>query len=152
MVLIMLSKVYNKKICLFAIMILLLWGTVSGSASVSEFTDAVYSQQERYVNQSVPSITPINKHFPTQDYLCARYSSTQETVSAARNRSVKSLSSTARHITVGLLYSRFFVTSFAVLGQLSYQQIPAFCPCSIIITNYIHQKDGRKSESLFTQP
>lgn len=145
MVFIMLSKDFNKKLCLFSMMILLLWGTVSGAVSASEMTDTVCSQQNSYVNHSVSSITPINKHFPTQDYLCARYSSTQETVSAARNRSVRSLARTARHMTVGLLYSGFFATSFAVLGQLSYQHIPAFCPCGIIITNYIHQKDGRKS-------
>ena len=148
----MLSKDCNKKLCLFSIMILLLWGTVSGAASASEITDSVYSRQICYVNHSTSSITPINKHFPTQDYLYSRHSNTQETVSAARNRSVRSLSRTARHITVGLLYRVFFVSYFAVLGQLSYQQIPAVYPCSIIITNYIHQKDGRKSQFLFNLP
>ncbi|MDE7177319.1 MAG: hypothetical protein K2O59_05830 [Lachnospiraceae bacterium] len=148
----MLSKDFNKKLCLFSIMILLLWGTVSGAASASEITDSVYNRQNSYVNRSVSTITPINKPFPTQDYLCARYSSTQEAVSAARNRGVRSPACTARHITVGFLYSGAFAASFSVLGQLSYQQIPAFFPCGIIITNYIHQKDGRKSQFLFTQP
>lgn len=152
MVFIMLSKDFNKKLCLFSIMILLLCGTVSGASSASEITDSVCSRQNSYVNHLGSSITPINKHFPTQNYLNARYSSAQETVSTVRNRSVRSQSRTARHITVGLLYSGFSVASFAVLGWLSYQQIPSFCPCGIIITNYIHQKDGRKSESLFTQP
>lgn len=148
----MLSIKFNKKLCLFSIMILLLWGTVSGAASASEITDSVCSQQYSYAKHSVSTITPISKPFPTQDYLCSRYSSTQETVSVVRNRSVRSSARTARHITVGLLYRGSFAASFSVLGQLSYLQIPTFCLCGIIIINYIHQKDGRKSWFLFTQP
>lgn len=34
----MLQKPYQQKICLFYILILLLWGTVSSSASASEMT------------------------------------------------------------------------------------------------------------------
>lgn len=145
MVVIMLSKNCNQKLCLFSILVLLLWGTVSGAASASEITDSVCSQQRTYVNHLTSSITPSGKHIPTQEYLSTQYSGTQETVSAARSRSVRLLSRTVRHITAGLFYGGFSVASFAVSGQLSYQQIPAFCPYSIIITNYIHQKDGRKS-------
>lgn len=141
----MLSKGCNKKLCLFSILVLLLWGTFSGVSSTSEITDFVCGQQYSYVNHSTFAITPAGKHIPLQEYLSDQYSSTQETVSAARSRSVRLLSRTVRHITAELFYGGFFAASFAVLGQLSYQQVPTFCPCSIIITNYIHQKDGRKS-------
>lgn len=151
MVIIMLSKDCNKKLYLFSILVLLLWSTFSGVSSTSEITDFVCSQQYSYVNRSVSSITPAAKHIPIQEYLSNQYSGTQETVSVARNRSVRLLSRTVRHITAGLFYGGFCAASFAVLGQLSYQQVPTFCLCGIIITNYIHQKDGRKSRFLFTQ-
>lgn len=145
MVAIMHSKNCNQKLCLFSILVLLLWGTFSGVSSTSETTDFVCDQQHSYVNHSVSAITPAGKHIPLQEYLPGQYSGTQETVSAVRSRSVRLLSRTVRHITATLFYGGFFAASFAVLGQLSYQQVPAFCPCGIIITNYIHQKDGRKS-------
>ena len=145
MVAIMLSKNCNQKLCLFSILVLLLWGTFSGVSSTSEITDFVCDQQYSYVNHSVSAITPAGKHIPLQEYLSDQYSGTQETVSAARSRSVRLLSRTVRHITAELFYGGFFAASFAVSGQLSYQQVPTFCPCGIIITNYIHQKDGRKS-------
>lgn len=145
MVVIMLSKNCNQKLCLFSILILLLWGTFSGASSASEITDFVCGQHQNYVNHLTSTITPSGKHIPTQEYLSTQYSGTQETVSAARSRSVRLLYRTIRHITAGLFYGSFSAASFAVLGQLSYQQIPDFCPCSIIITNYIHQKDGQKS-------
>lgn len=148
----MLSKNYNKKLCLFSILVLLLWGTFSGASSASEITDSVCSQQNSYVNYAVSSITPAGRHIPAQEFLSNQYSGTQETVSAARSHSIRLLSRTVRHISAELFYGRFFVASFTVLGQLSYQKIPTFCPRSIIITNYIHKKDGRKSKSLFTQP
>lgn len=141
----MLSKNCNQKLCLFSILILLLWGTFSSASSASEIIDSVCSPQNSYVNHSVSAITPAGRHIPAQEFLSNQYSGTQETVSAARSRSVRLLSRTVRHITAGLFYGGFFAASFAVLGQLSYQQVPTFCPCGIIITNYIHKKDGRKS-------
>lgn len=149
---IMVSKDCNKKLCLFSILILLLWGTVSGVASVSEITDSVCSRQESYVNRLPSAYILSGKHIPTHEFLSARYSGTQETVSASRNRSERPLTRTARHIAAGLLYGGFFAASFAVFGQFSYEQIPAFSPYGIIITKYIHQKDGRKSCFLFTHP
>lgn len=147
----MVTKAYNRKLCLFSILILLFWGMISGAASVSEITESVCCEQENYVNQSTSTITPAGRHIPAQEYLSAWHFGAEETVSATRGRSVRPPARNVRHISAGLFCCGLFAASFAVVGHLSYRQVPSYRSCGSIIINYIHHKDGRKSPFLFTQ-
>lgn len=148
----MFTRTYNRKLCLFSILVLLFWSMVSGAVSVSEITEAVCCEQDSYVNHTSSNITPAGRHIPAQEYLSAWHFGTEESVSATRGRSVKPLTRNVRHISAGLFCSGLLAAAFAVFGQLSYRQIPSYCSYGIIIINYIHHKDGRKSPFLFTQP
>lgn len=141
----MLQKPYQQKICLFYILILLLWGTVSSAASASEMTGMFCGEEECYVNRSPSAITSAGQTFPSQKYLSARDFGGQQTVSAAKGRSNRPLLRSVRnHFTVLCkdvlsFHALFCLESFWGHG------IPSHCSCSIMITNYIHQQDGQKS-------
>ncbi len=139
----MARKTYRKNLCLFYILTLLLWSLCSGASSVSEITDAVCGLQDCYVNYS-SAITSTSKHFPAQKYLSARNSGTVETLSAARNRSAKTLSRTVRQVTAHLFSDSPSAGQYALSGLFLAQKIPSHHLCGIIITNYIHRQDGQK--------
>lgn len=139
----MAQKTYQKTLCLFYILALLLWSICSGASSVSEITDAVCDAQFCYVNHS-PAIISKARHLPVQKYLTARDSGTSETLSAARNRSIRPLSRSVRQIAAQLFSCRPSANPHALSGLLSAREIPSHNPCGIIITNYIHRQDGQK--------
>ena len=99
--------------------------------------------QDCYVNYS-SAITSTSKHFPAQKYLSARNSGTVETLSAARNRSAKTLSRTVRQVTAHLFSDSPSAGQYALSGLFLAQKIPSHRLCGIIITNYIHRQDGQK--------
>lgn len=138
------QKTYRKTLCLIYILTLFLWGIFSGASSVSEITETVCGAQNCYVNHS-SAITSAARHLPTQEYLSARDSGAPETLSAARNRSVRPMSRTVRQITAHLFSDTLLTTLHAHSGLLMVREIPSYIPCGIIITNYIHLKDGQKS-------
>ena len=88
--------------------------------------------------------TSTSKHFPAQKYLSARNSGTVETLSAARNRSAKTLSRTVRQVTAHLFSDSPSAGQYALSGLFLAQKIPSHRLCGIIITNYIHRQDGQK--------
>lgn len=140
----MAQKTYRKTLCLIYILTLLLWGICSGVSSVSEITETVCGAQEHYVNH-FSAITSAARHLPSQEYLSARDTGAPETLSAARNRSVKPLSRSVRQIASHLFSGSQLSDPHALRGLFSVHEIPSHSPCGIIITNYIHQKDGQKS-------
>lgn len=139
----MARKTYRKNLCLFYILTLLLWSLCSGASSVLEITDVVCGLQNCYVNHS-SAITSTSKHFPAQKYLSARDSGTVETLSAARNRSARTLSRTVRQVTAHLFSGNPSAGQHALSGLFLAQKIPSHRLCGIIITNYIHRQDGQK--------
>lgn len=133
----------NKKVCLFYILILLLWGTVSSTTSISELTDTVCDLQDCYVNHS-SAITPLGNTFPSQEYLSARNLGAQETVSVVRGRSIRPLTRSVRNL-AAILCSGTLLSGIAVFSRhFSGQEILSHCLCGIVITNYIHDQDGHK--------
>ena len=138
------QKTYRKTLCFIYILTLFLWGICSGVSSVSEITESVCGAQNCYVNHT-SVITSAARHLPAQKYLSARDSSAPETLSAVRNRSVKPLSRSVRQITASLFSDNALAILPACSGLLMAREIPSHNPCSIIITNYIHLKDGQKS-------
>ena len=147
MVIEMLQKTCSKKICLFYILILFLWGAVSSTTSALEMADCLCDAQECYVNHS-STIQPLGKTFPSQAFLSARNFGAQETVSAARGRNIKPLSRSVRNTTAvlftGIVFSGIFVFSVHIVGR----EILSHCLCGMIITNYLHRQDGQKDRSL----
>lgn len=139
----MVLKNSTKKLCLFYILILFLWGTVSATTSASEMADYICSAQERYVNHS-SSIVPLGKTFPSQEYLSLRNTGTQETVSVAKGRNIRPLPRSVRNITALLSFHNLFSNTSVFSGRFTGQEIPSHSFCGIIITNYIHAQDGQK--------
>lgn len=140
----MTKKTYKKTLCLIYILTLFLWGICSGTSSASEITELVCGSHNCYVNHS-SAITSAARHLPSQEYLSARDSGTPETLSAARNRSVRPLSRSVRQIAAHLFPGNLLSNPHAPSGLFSVHEIPSHSPCGIIITNYIHLKDGQKS-------
>lgn len=139
----MLLKKYDRKICLFYILILFLWGTVSAVTSVTESAEFVYDAQKNYVNRP-STITSMSNTFPSQEYLSSRSINAQETVSVTRGRSIRPLSRSIRNITP-LLYTGILFAGIAVfLRHFTGQEILSHCLCGIVITQYIHAQDGQK--------
>lgn len=139
----MARKTYRKNLCLFYILLLLLWNVCSSASSVLETTGAVCGVQDCYVNHS-SAILSTAKHFPAQKYLSARDSGTSETLSAARNRSVRTLSRTVRQIASHLFSGISSVNHYTLSGLFLAREIPSHNSCGIIIANYIHRQDGQK--------
>lgn len=140
----MLLKNYAKKICLFYILVLFLWGIVSSVTPVTEMADFVCGEQECYVNSS-PSITSLGNTFPSQKYLSARYANAQETVSVARGRSIRPLPRSARN-TAAFLYTGVLFAGIIIFSrQFTRREILSHCLCGIVITQYIHAQDGQKN-------
>lgn len=144
------KKTYQKTLCLIYILTLLLWGICSGASSVSEISEVVCGEQECYVNHFAV-ITSAARHLPAQEYLSMRDSSTAETLSAAGTRSTKLLSRSVRQIAAPLFPGSLSSDIPALSGLLLVHEIPSHNPCGIIITDYIHRKDGQKSSSFFTR-
>lgn len=140
----MAQKTCKKTLCLFYILILLLWGICFGASSVSDITETVCGAHGYYVNHS-SAITSSARHLPSQEYLSVRDSGTTETLSAARNRSVRTISRTVRQIASHLSAIHPTTGPHAHSGLLIMRWIPSHNPCGIIITNYIHRQDGQKS-------
>lgn len=139
----MAQKPYRKTRCLIYILSLLLWCICSGASSVSEITGDVCGAENSYVNHS-SAITSTSRHLPTQKYLSARSSGTPVTLSAARNRSIRTLSRSVRQIASCLFSNISSVNKFTLSGLFLTHEIPSHNPCGIIITNYLHRQDGQK--------
>lgn len=139
----MAHKTYQKTLCLFYILTLLLWSVCSGASSVSEITDAVCGRHDYYVNHS-SAITSASRHLPAQKFLSARDSGTVETLSAARKNSARTLSRYVRQITAHLFPGSLSAGQHALSGLFLAQKIPSHRLCGIIIANYIHRQDGQK--------
>lgn len=139
----MARKTYQKTLCLFYILTLLLWSVCSGASSVSEITDAVCGMQGCYVNHS-SAITSTSRHLPAQKYLSARASGTTETLSTARNRSARTLSRAVRHLSAHLFSGSPSANQYALSGLFLTHKIPSHNLCGIIIADYIHRQDGQK--------
>lgn len=138
------QKTYTKKLCIFYILALLLWGACSGASSVSEITETVCGGQNCYVNHSTAMISA-GRHLPAQKYLSARDFGAQETLSTVRNRSVRPLSRSVRQIAACLFPDNLSANHHVLTGLLQAREIPSHSPYGIIIANYIHLKDGQKS-------
>lgn len=138
------QKTYRKTLCFLYILILLLWGVCSGASSIAEITESFCSEPECYVNYSA-AITSAGRHLPAQEYLSVRNSNPSESLSDAGNRSQRHLTRSVRQIATYLYFGDSSEDLHALFGLLSVREIPAHSPCSIIITNYIHHKDGQKS-------
>lgn len=145
----MAQKTYRKTLCFLYILTLLLWGICSGASSVSEIGETVCGEPGCYVNHSA-TITSAARHFPAQEYLSMRHSDSSETLSAAENRGQRLLARSVRQIASYLLCGDSSTGMHALYGLLLAREIPAHSPCGIIITNYMHLKDGQKSSSFFT--
>lgn len=139
----MARKTYQKSLCLFYILLLLLWSVCSGASSVSEITDVVCGVQECYVNHS-SAVTSMSRHLPAQKYLSARDFGSSETLSVSRNRSVRTLSRSVRQISLHLLFNHPSANPRILSGMFLAHRIPLHNPCGIIITDYIHRQDGQK--------
>lgn len=144
------KKAFEKIRCLFYILTLFLWSICSGASSVSEITETVCGAPDCYVNSSA-AITSAGRHLPAQEYLSARDFGAPETLSAARNRSVRPLSRSVRQIVSHLFSDNPLTNLHTPSGLLMVREIPAHNLCGIKITNYIHLKDGQKSWSFFTR-
>lgn len=151
----MAQNTYRKTLCFCYILILLLWGVCIGASSVSEIAGAVCGEQVCYVNHGFAihdsAITSLAKHLPAQEYLSVRDLGTTESLSAAGNRGIKLLSRSVRQIAAHLFPINSSAGIHTFSGLLLAREIPVHNPCGIIITNYIHLKDGQKSASLFTR-
>lgn len=139
----MAQKTYQKTLCLFYILALLLWSVCSGASSVAEIADAVCGAQHCYVNHT-PAIISKARHLPAQKYLSARDSGTSETLSALRSRNIRPLSRSVKQIAAQLFSCSPSANHHALSGLLLTHEIPSHNPCGIIITNYIHRQDGQK--------
>lgn len=147
----MAQKTYRKALCLIYILTLFLWGICSGASSVSEIAETVCSEQDCYVNHSATAvITSAARHLPAQEYLSVRDLGPSETLSAAGHRNTRLLSRSIRQIAAQLLFDDPASGKPALSGLLSAREIPAHSPCGMIITNYLHLKDGQKDSSFFT--
>lgn len=151
----MAQNTYRRTLCFCYILILLLWGVCSGASSVSEIAGAVCGEHTCYVNHSFAihssAITSSAKHLPAQEYLSVRDFGTTESLSAAGSRSTRLLSRSVRQIAAHLFLIDSSVGIRTFSGLLWAREIPVHNPCGIIITNYIHLKDGQKSAFLFTR-
>lgn len=156
----MAQKPYRKTLCFFYILILLLWGVCSGASSVSEVSAALCAGQECYVNHNsvIPHsvnhgsvITSSARHLPAQEYLSVRDLGTTETLAAAGSRSTRLLSKSIRQLASHLFPGNTSAGLHTLCGLFLAREIPAHSPCGILITNYIHLKDGQKSSSFFTR-
>ena len=139
----MAHKTYKKTLCLFYILIRLLWSVCSGASSVSEITDTVCGMQDCYVNHS-SVITSTSRHLPAQKYLSVRDSGTAETLSAARKSDARTLSRTVKQIATHLFPGSLSADQHALSGLILAYKIPSHRLCGIIIANYIHRQDGQK--------
>ena len=142
---IMYRKKFNKKLCLFYILILFLWGVLPGAVSAPEIAGVVCGSEECYVNQEAASISPVTKHFPAEEYLSVQDFGTQETMSAARNRNVRQVFRSVRHIVLHLSSNDLQSGTHSAFRQILQRETAPYCLCGIIITNYIHHQDGQKS-------
>lgn len=145
----MFQKKYGKRICLFYVLVLLLWGILPCVFSVSEMAVAVCGEEECYVNHKSASISPVTRNFPAEEYLAARDFSAQETMSAARGRSIRPVSRSVRQIAVLLFKDGRRADTHSAFRHFLRRETVSHCLCGIIITNYIHQQDGQKSGSSF---
>lgn len=145
MVAVMFQKKYGKRLCCLYILVLLLWGVLPCAFSASEMAVAVCDEEICYVNHKTAVISPITRHFPAEEYLAAREFSTQETMSAARGRSVRPVSRSVRHIAVQLFAGGLRTNIHSAFRHFLRHETAAHCLCGIIITNYIHHQDGQKS-------
>lgn len=139
----MLLKNYAQKICLFYILVLFLWGTISAVTPTTEMAGLVCDEQDCYVNHS-PSITSLGSTFPSQEYLSARHANAQETVSVARGRSIRPLPRSARNIATFLYTGILFAGIIIFSRHFTKREILSHCLCGIVITQYIHAQDGQK--------
>lgn len=155
----MAQKPYRRTLCFCYILILLLWGVCSGASSVSEAAAALCTEQDCYVNHNSAIHHSINhgsvitssaRHLPAQEYLSARDLGTTETLSAAGSRSTRLLSRSIRQLASHLFPGNTSAGLHTFCGLFLAREIPAHSPCGIVITNYIHLKDGQKS-SFFTR-
>lgn len=145
----MISEKHGKKICLLYILVLLLWGVLPCAFSASEMAGAVCDVEECYVNHKTAAISSVANHFPGEEYLAARDFSTQETMSAARGRSIRLVSRSVRHMAVQIFVDGLRANIPSAFRHFLRCETVSHCLCGIIITNYIHQQDGQKSWSLF---
>lgn len=150
MVAVMFQKEYGKRFCLFYILILFLWGVLSCAFSASEMAGIVCDNDGSYVNQRTTSISQNTRHFPAEEYLATRDFGAQETMSAARGRSIRPVSRSVRHVAIQLFADGLRTNTYAAFRHFWRQETASHCLCGIIITNYIHQQDGQKSGSLFS--
>lgn len=150
MVAVMFKKEYGKRFCLFYILILFLWGVLSCAFSASEMAGIVCDNDGSYVNQRTTSISQNTGHFPAEEYLATRDFGAQETMSAARGRSIRPASRSVRHVAIQLFADGLRTNTYAAFRHFWRQETASHCLCGIIITNYIHQQDGQKSGSLFS--
>lgn len=111
----------------------------------------VCGEQECYVNHSSAVITSSARHLPAQEYLSMRDFGTTETLSAAENRSLRHLTRSVRQAASYLLSNESSAGMHVLSGLFLAREIPVHSPCGIMITNYIHLKDGQKSASFFTR-
>lgn len=146
----MAQKPYRKTLCFFYILILLLWGVCCGASSVSEIAGTVCDADSCYVNRSA-TITSSARHLPAQEYLSVRDLGTTETLAAAGGRSTRLLSRSIRQTASHLFSGNTSAGLHTLYGLFLTREIPVHSPCGIIITNYIHLKDGQKSSSFFTR-
>lgn len=142
---IMFPKKHGKRLCLFYILVLLLWGTLPCAVSVPEMAELVCGAEDCYVNHDVVSISPVTKHFPAEEYLSAREFGTLETMSAAKGRSIRPVSRSVRQIAVHLSPDSLRANTHSAFRQFLRRGTVSHCLCGIIITNYIHHQDGQKS-------
>lgn len=141
----MFSKGLNKRLCLFYILILLLWGALPCAVSASEISGIVCNSEECYVNHGSATISPITKNFPAGEYLSARELGPQETMSAARSRSIRPVSRSIKHFSMHLFSGSPLTSTHSIFRHFLQRKTVSHCLCSIIITNYIHHQDGQKS-------
>ncbi len=141
----MFSKKHSKNLCLFYILVLLLWGIFPCAFSVSEMGEIVCRAEENYVNHQADAISSVTKHIPAEKYLAARDFGTQETMSTARGRSIRLASRSARHIAVDLFMDVQRPDTHSAFRYFLRHETVSHCLCGIIITNYIHRQDGKKS-------
>ncbi len=141
----MFPKKHRKALCLFYILVLLLWCVFPCAACASGMGEIVCDEDECYVNYKTASISPVTKHFPAEEYLAVRDFGTQETVSAARSRSIRPVPRSVRHIAIHLIPDGLRTDTQAAFRYFQGRENIPHCLCGIVITNYMHQQDGQKS-------
>lgn len=139
----MLLRKYAKKLCLFHILLLFFWGTVSAVTPVTEMANFVCDASGNYVNHS-SVLTSLGSTLPSQEYLSARNTNAQETVSVARGRSIRPQPRSARNITTFLYTGVLFAGISIFSRRFINREILSHCLCGIVITQYIHAQDGQK--------